>query len=76
MRSNILRGIIMICPLLIPFPPSCNMLQDEVGTELLRFRDCDVSSETERARWIIDGDQTLPASSTLAIILSSMSEVV
>jgi hypothetical protein len=59
-RSNVLEGIIIICPLLLALLPRCNMLHDQIWAKLLCFGDRDVPVEAELSGRIVDGYQTLP----------------
>lgn len=68
MCPNVDKCIFVVCPFLVAFFPCCDMLTDQIGTELLRFDDVDMARKTRCTRWIIYGYETLPLATLLAKI--------
>ena len=54
MCSNMCKCIFMICPPLVPFLPSSDMLDYQLRTQFLGFVNIDVSIEAKFARRVID----------------------
>src|ERR1700760_2980849 len=60
MSTHVLISIFMVCPLLITFPPSGNMLKNNVWAEFLCLSRRYMASQSEFSRGIIYSYQALP----------------
>lgn len=58
--SHVLERILMICPFLISFFPSSDVLHDQIWALLNCLGDSDMSIQAKSTCWIVDRNEPLP----------------